>query len=936
MPSMSPRTQQMQMAAGAGVDQATALFEKGFSDMAYNVLANKLPDLMQNVVTFKVLDTDIDRGVGVGAFIVMRGDRPLYVPVVMSDNAIKPLELAYDKALNIFLPLTKGWLDELDKTSLTALGKGIKTPESLFTDVDIRNIVVPPITGRFSYAAWEPVILADVAKVFTPAALEKAASEPSLVLLPFLEKAPNTVKVAFRKVLEKSPHLLKEAAKIYGVTPLTDALRLHEVKVAAKQNYGGGLWIADKDTTPTEFRRIFGDKAPEAYAGVRRDGYASKDDRRVRNLALQEQPYTRFVEPRQPGVYILHTSDCKDQPALVIPNPIDLTAEGSRYGRRPPVPGRTPLVDNSYYDPSPFDPNRVYPEGRPDESEFVNKRHGAEFLAVLPNGDYLETNRLAGRDSVVDAIGGQLHKRVFQDVSGEPKAGLGVWIRQKGTTIQATRPVEIKSVMTDSEGVRRVTVTGPGGWPERQVVTDPKHPYGTVWMPKGATIVYLPSDFVWVPLKKRLRPSDFFSSPLDIQGAISSTLASTGAKKVSIKDAGAGQFSVDGGRPLDKVATLRKVATDFALPVPSAAALLEKVATERHVKFWVVSPEGLAAAQLKLGADDSEKKDKPKKKGPPSSSGGDPMVGEGDPSMEGDPMADPQAAAMMAAQAAPPEPTPTDLAAMEMDQQIQQEIAKLQEKQQMLAMLTQRAHEIAGGAQPMPSVQTQAMGAPPPSQNLATGAPMSPPSFTPSVPPGPSMGPPPGMPGMDPMGGAAPSAQPGMDPMMAGAAPGGALPQGSDPSMMAGAPGADSMSGGDPSMMAGGAPQQPSGAMMGPDGPSAEMLAQQVNPQFLGGAAGLSPDVFDAAAVSSLAQSPAIREMVGQYLPNLEKALDNLGRVLLSLEMQEPELKEQIGEMAFSQLEDNLRSTFRSLGDLVLQLSQSAHVIPGQSEHASA
>jgi hypothetical protein len=161
MPSMSPRTQMMQQqqqqpgggGPGEGADQAEALFEKGFSDMAYNILLAKLPDVVQDVVTFKILDTDLDTGSGVGAFVVIRNDQPLYIPVVLSDNNIKPMELVYVKSLNVFLPLTKGWLDEIDKTTINSLGKGIKTPETLYSDVDIRNIVVPPMTGRFSHAA---------------------------------------------------------------------------------------------------------------------------------------------------------------------------------------------------------------------------------------------------------------------------------------------------------------------------------------------------------------------------------------------------------------------------------------------------------------------------------------------------------------------------------------------------------------------------------------------------------------------------------------------------------------------------------------------------------------------------------------------------------------------------------------------------------------
>ena len=156
---------------------------------------------------------------------------------------------------------------------------------------------------------------------------------------------------------------------------------------------------------------------------------------------------------------------------------------------------------------------------------------------------------------------------------------------------------------------------------------------------------------------------------------------------------------------------------------------------------------------------------------------------------------------------------------------------------------------------------------------------------------------------------------------------------GQDPSMMGQDP---SMMGQDPSMM-GPEEQMPPMAMMGQDGPNERSLAEEINPQFLEQAGQLqSDDIFDAAAVSSLAQSPAIKELVAQYVPNLEKALDNLGRVILSLWMQEPALKTDVGDAAFADLEDSLRTTFKNLGDLVLKLSQSAHTIRGPLERAGS
>lgn len=125
--------------------------------------------------------------------------------------------------------------------------------------------------------------------------------------------------------------------------------------------------------------------------------------------------------------------------------------------------------------------------------------------------------------------------------------------------------------------------------------------------------------------------------------------------------------------------------------------------------------------------------------------------------------------------------------------------------------------------------------------------------------------------------------------------------------------------------------QQMAMPMMSDSGLNAAAIQEQISPQFLDMAGDLqSADVFDAAAVSSLANSAAIRELVGQYMPNLETALDNLGRVLLSLWMKESELKTEVGGETFSKLEDNLRNTFKGLGDLVLKLNQNAQILASE------
>lgn len=132
--------------------------------------------------------------------------------------------------------------------------------------------------------------------------------------------------------------------------------------------------------------------------------------------------------------------------------------------------------------------------------------------------------------------------------------------------------------------------------------------------------------------------------------------------------------------------------------------------------------------------------------------------------------------------------------------------------------------------------------------------------------------------------------------------------------------------------MAGGPPP---GAMMPSDGPNGHAIESEVNPQFLQQASALPADVFDAAAVATLVQSPALHAVVGQHLPNLEKAVDNLARVLLTLWMQESDLKERVGETTFDGLEQNLTSTFKGMGDIVLRLARGVQGAKDPDGHAA-
>lgn len=892
MPMMSPRTQGM-AAPGSTSDQAKTLFEQGLSGMAYNVLINKLPNISPDVITFKILDSDAEQGAGVGAFVVMRHNQTIYIPVVMAENQIKPLDILYYKDQNVFLPLTKEWLAEVDKLALGELGTSVSAPPTLNTDVDIRNTVVPPTTGRYSYAADRAI--QDIGGMFDEA---RAQTEPKLAFLNFLERAPNRVKQAAARLFETTPRLLKQAVSFYGEAPLISALTLRQEKVAdygAKMSRTGALYIADKSTKSDDFKSIFGPDAPLAFSGVSLKGYFAKDSRKDLNRAMQVQPYLDLQEPKDAGAYRLWTSDGKPVVALVIGNPMNLFNDGA--GRK--VPARnirfrqnnvSPAVPHHGLGEHYRTPNE---DGRATSAKPFIQR----YVGVTEDGRLIDARRLIG-DAVPfgELEGSKVFKAmVSESATAGPRQGQhGIFVQRRGGSFVATTPLEIHRVTDLADGVRQIVVQA--GMSRKTLIIDKNSAVSKLMIPVGRDDIYMPSDFVFMPTKatSTLAEGDFLGSPEQILNWSLQGVLQGGGEKITIKSGTHGYtFGVAPKQAFELIPALRKLAEEAHISVDDAAYAL-KLASERgKFEFWTLTTPAFAkvAAYLKTAAGEQ----------PPAPDGAAPPAGQ-DPNA---PM-DPAQAAMQGVQGAPmaPQaPAPVDMAVAEAMQNLMMQQQGLQSQMTLLQQIQQRTQMIAGGGGAMGSPAAAA---------AAMGGPMDP-----------SM-----------MGGGAPPMQPG---------PGGAPPaggMGGDPSQMGGPPPAGGM-GGQPGMDPAAQQQQqqpqPPAAMMNADDGSVEGVMNQVNPQFMEQAGQLNDaGTFDAAALSSMAQTPALKDLVGAYVPNLEKSLDNVGRVLLSLWMDESRIKEDIGTETYIGLEDNLRTVFKGMGDLILKINQNTAIMRGPNDRTQS
>ncbi len=94
-------------------------------------------------------------------------------------------------------------------------------------------------------------------------------------------------------------------------------------------------------------------------------------------------------------------------------------------------------------------------------------------------------------------------------------------------------------------------------------------------------------------------------------------------------------------------------------------------------------------------------------------------------------------------------------------------------------------------------------------------------------------------------------------------------------------------------------------------------------------------EVLDTAAIGSILKTVRDDTMIDRHIPDLMKGLDRLGRILFSLYWHGDKFQDRFGKQDMPELEDGLRNSFESLGDVVLELKQKT-IAPFPDEMAHA
>ena len=882
---VSPRTQAM-MQPPPTEEDATLAFEDGFSQLAQRIFTSKFPELVEFIVTFKIIKTEIDNNSGVGAFILDINGETVFVPTVLAGSQIKPLDIMYFKEKDIFLPLTPEWLEEVSRGSLDNLGAGVEPPKTLDPDQDIRNVMVPPTVGRYAYASAQP---------------------NGVKLAQFLSEAPNHVKEAFTLVLEKNHGILKYAFENFDKDMILESLRPNTEKTAAMTGEEEQVTLLTPNESADTFKKTFGRGADVAWQESVKKGYVVSDTRKNANRAVETEGSLKLTNVAENGFYWIYMQDGSRKRALAILNPQRFRSNLDA-GKR---------VDQTKL-PDPYKLQRKKTEhqkliGEDWPSETPSEESGKTWMLYFDNGDIKTTGKAPlGEPIPYEEISGGLLKKLEgnRDSIG---TGYGVFLRFSGGKFQGTEPIDILSVSTGSDGIRRAK-TGMGN----TLVTDPKDPIKQIVAPNNSNVTYIPSNFIFV------RGKEGYETKL-LEGASDTlphieNLEKVGALKVKLIDAGADLFSIGGLESTDKLATVQNLMVGLQLRQGEAEELMEKTASHGHASFYVVNPGQLE--QFKHLTKVAQGEMPPPPTAAPGPQGAMPMGGppggvpaEGAPPAEGEmapPEMIPPEAMIPMEPPGPPPPSPVELAVDEIGaevagqseqvvKQLAEEQRELGNKMNILQAVKDRANQIASemGGEMLPG----------------EAPPVPPEQVPPEMPAGPedAMEAPPG----GPMEAGGPELPPAAGAMPAG----GAMPQD------AGA------------MPPGGAGAMPPGGAMPPEGPGAMEMANTAEPmmaQAAGAAEKLKdPSMFEATAIGAMAADSSLQSSVADFMPTLEEAVDNLGRILFTLWLEESTIREDMGEDDFSNLETQLLTVFKNMGDLILKINRTAMPVKQTDEEVA-
>ena len=545
--AVSPRTNAFMSSAGDPASEQVT-FERMFSNLAYSAFSNKVPRLIDGIVTFKILTSDIDKGSAQGTFIVQAGNSFIYVPVVLNENSVEPPEVFYSKDLDSFLPLSNDWVDEIQKEDTSRLGGPGKIPSTLGEGLDVTNITVPPVTGKVTYAS------------------------ANIDLPEFLNEVPNRVKKAFAKYLKDNPKSFKAAVKLHG-NRIVESLQPRAEKVAAAPQ--PKYFVLDSTDSADRFKLAFGGMGTSAFQYAARHGAVVRDFRKAAELSIPvdaETP-TTYHEIASSGLYKIIDSKGQVSVVAVFSDPTDIHKLA-----KPVHSYQGQASENSYYQAGPV-------------------KSPSKFLVVFPNGNYTILDKVIAVHTSDPLPDGVLRRALDGRTKVSLRNGKQILVSTKDVW-RGILPFSADNVASPAPGTMRGDVTDEwdtdsSGKPVLAgVIVSDKAGVNRPHSPPGSSTVFLPKSFTSIPCGEYIRPETIMTDATSVMALVNSGIAKLSHALVSVKNCGAGDYAVNGDSGYSKKEAIQKLAS-MGIEAEASLSFVSKVPAHRTKRAFVINSRNL-------------------------------------------------------------------------------------------------------------------------------------------------------------------------------------------------------------------------------------------------------------------------------------------------------------------------------------------------------
>ena len=189
-----------------------ASFEQNFFQLAFAYVRDKIPNLLDYMLGFEVVNKNDEGTQAIGLFKFDVSGRELFVPVFYKNGELKGAELLYNKNQDRFVPNKENWVDALLNTRPEELGAPAELPrgaimQGMQSGGDLSQIYNPTSNTKLSMDKMQAI------------SLEFDWSLPA-----FLKQADCRFAETYTRTLMSNPLLHKLAAEAYG-SDLYEALK---------------------------------------------------------------------------------------------------------------------------------------------------------------------------------------------------------------------------------------------------------------------------------------------------------------------------------------------------------------------------------------------------------------------------------------------------------------------------------------------------------------------------------------------------------------------------------------------------------------------------------------------------------------------------------------------------------------------------------------